>query len=76
MPDAEYGERTCAYVVPRRGASLALKDLTEFLAARKVAKFKWPERLELLEAMPVVGDSGKVDKKALAADILRRLQPA
>lgn len=76
MPDAEYGERTCAYVVARRGTTLALADLKEFLAARKVAKFKWPERLELLETMPVVGDSGKVDKKALREDIVRRLQPA
>jgi non-ribosomal peptide synthetase component E (peptide arylation enzyme) len=31
--------------------------------------FKLPERLELVGEFPTVGDSGKVDKKALKKDI-------
>ncbi len=31
--------------------------------------YKLPERLEIIEAMPTVGDSGKVDKKVLKKDI-------
>lgn len=76
MPDAEYGERACAFVVPRRGQTLTLDGLKEFLASKKVAKFKWPERLELTEQMPIVGDSGKVDKKALRARLLDLSQAA
>ena len=76
MPDAEYGERACAFVVLRKGRSLALAELKAFLAGKKVAKFKWPERLELIDLMPTVGDSGKVDKKALRALLLSAPQTA
>lgn len=47
MPDAELGERLCAYVVLRPGQSLALSELCSFLLARDIAKFKLPERLEV-----------------------------
>lgn len=70
MIDAEYGERACAFVVLRQNTTLTLDELKLFLASKKVAKFKWPERLELMDQMPAVGDSGKVDKKALRARLL------
>ncbi|MCC7411767.1 MAG: AMP-binding protein [Gammaproteobacteria bacterium] len=73
MPDPEYGERSCAYVTPRKDQTVTLEDLKAFLGERGVAKYKWPERLELTPAMPTVGDSGKVDKKALRADLDRKL---
>ena len=75
MPDAEYGERACAFVVARNGKALTLSDMKDFLGVRKVAKFKWPERLELIAALPTVGDSGKVDKKALKQNLAAMLQP-
>ncbi|MEI8324346.1 MAG: AMP-binding protein [Betaproteobacteria bacterium] len=65
MADAEYGERACAFVVLRQDKRLSLDDVKTFLASKNVAKFKWPERLEWVQRMPTVGDSGKVDKKAL-----------
>lgn len=70
MADDEYGERACAFVVLRKDQALTLEDLKEFLASKKVAKFKWPERLELIDQMPTVGDSGKVDKKVLRARLV------
>lgn len=76
MPDAEYGERACAFVVLRQGKALTLDDLKAFLDGKKVAKFKWPQRLEFCDQMPTVGDSGKVDKKALRARLLVTLQTA
>jgi len=75
MPDAEYGERACAFVVARSGKTLTLSDMKDFLGAKKVAKFKWPERLELIGTLPTVGDSGKVDKKALKQQLAAMLQP-
>ena len=70
MTDAEYGERACAFVVVRKTKTLTLDELKVFLASKKIAKFKWPERLETIDLMPTVGDSGKVDKKALRARLL------
>lgn len=70
MSDDEYGERACAFVVLRNGKSLTLEEMKLFLSSKRVAKYKWPERLEFSEQMPTVGDTGKVDKKALRARLV------
>lgn len=76
MPDHTFGERCCAYVVLKDGPALSMADMAAFLESRKIAKYKYPERLEILEAMPMVGDSGKIDKKALKKDIENKLKAA
>jgi acyl-coenzyme A synthetase/AMP-(fatty) acid ligase len=53
MADAVLGERACLFVVPRGGQRPTLQELTAWLDAKGIAKFKWPERLELIEAMPL-----------------------
>ena len=65
-PDRVLGERMCACVVLRDGAALSFDELTNFLAGFDIAKFKLPERLEILDALPLSG-FGKVSKKDLAA---------
>ncbi len=72
MPDPILGERACAYVALRPGASLALPELTRFLEARRIAKFKLPERLEVVERFPTTA-VGKISKKDLRDDIQRKL---
>jgi 2,3-dihydroxybenzoate-AMP ligase len=72
MPDAVLGEKGCAYVTLRSGAALGLDGLKEFLASRGVAKFKWPERLEIIDEIPLT-NVGKVRKIELRADIARKL---
>lgn len=74
MPDKELGERACAYVVPKPGASLSFDEMVSFLKERKIAAYKLPERLEIVNAMPTVGDSGKIDKKALRKEIEEKIQ--
>lgn len=69
MPDREFGEKACAYVVPKPGETFTFDDMIQFLKSKKLAMYKLPERLEIIEAMPTVGDSGKVDKKVLKRDI-------
>ncbi|MDQ1238860.1 MAG: acyl-CoA synthetase [Thermodesulfobacteriota bacterium] len=69
MPDREFGEKACAYVVPKTGETFVFEDMAAFLKAKKLAMYKLPERLEIIDAMPTVGDSGKVDKKVLKKDI-------
>jgi 2,3-dihydroxybenzoate-AMP ligase len=72
MPDRELGERVCLYVVPRPGATVTLEEVRAAMAAIGVAAFKWPERLELVEEL-MSTKVGKIDKKALRADIAERL---
>ncbi|MEO5641513.1 MAG: AMP-binding protein, partial [Sphingomicrobium sp.] len=71
--DPRLGQRACAVVVPRPGTRPELADLTAHMAARKVAKFKYPERILLIDALPMTA-SGKVRKDVLRA-LLER-QPA
>jgi acyl-CoA synthetase len=64
MPDPVFGERVCAFVELRSGATLTLDDLREHLAARGVSKEWFPERLEILDALPR-SSGGKVAKGSL-----------
>ena len=69
MPDKEFGEKCCAYVVPKPGEIFTFSEMALFLKEKKLAMYKLPERLEIIEAMPTVGDSGKIDKKVLKKQI-------
>jgi len=69
MPDREFGEKACAYVVPKPGETFSFEDMAALLKSKRLAMYKLPERLEIIDAMPTVGDSGKVDKKVLKKDI-------
>ncbi|MFJ8812987.1 AMP-binding protein [Amycolatopsis thermoflava] len=72
MPDERLGERVCAYVVPAAGQEPALEDLTGYLRERDVATPKLPERLELLDRLPLTA-TGKVRKHVLREDIRTKL---
>ena len=72
MPDPILGEKVCAYVVCRPGQSLTLEALRTFLEAAKIARFKLPERLELIDALPLTS-VGKISKKQLREDIAAKL---
>jgi cyclohexanecarboxylate-CoA ligase len=61
MPDERLGERGCAFVTPKGGASVDFAELTRFLGEQGMAKPYWPERLELIAEMPRT-PSGKIQK--------------
>ena len=63
-PDAELGERICVFVVPEPGGDITLGAIRDGMATAGVARFKWPERLEIVAELPVT-KMGKLDKKAL-----------
>lgn len=64
-PDERLGERMCAVVVPAAGAEApTLEALQEFLAAGGLARIKLPERLEVIDAMPL-NPTGKILKRVL-----------
>jgi 2,3-dihydroxybenzoate-AMP ligase len=66
VPDPDMGERMCACVILQPGATLSFEELKAFLVAKEIAKFKLPERLELMDDFPV-STFGKVSKKDLVA---------
>lgn len=72
-PDREMGERACACVVPKAGQQLTLEEMAAFLKGKKLAMFKLPEKLVLMDALPIVGDSGKIDKKVLKKEIEEKI---
>jgi len=64
MPDPVFGERACAFVSLNPNAALTLDELSGFLLGQRIAKFKLPERLEILPEFPVSG-AGKILRRAL-----------
>ncbi|MEV4420987.1 AMP-binding protein [Patulibacter sp. NPDC049589] len=75
MPDEYLGERSCAFVVLRDGAEVRGVELRRFVRERGLADYKVPDRVELVDAFPRT-NVGKVSKKDLRAEIVRRLHPA
>ncbi len=65
MPDEDLGERVCAFVVPADEGGLTLDELVRFMADQGIARFKIPERLELIDELPLTSGGNKVDKKVL-----------
>ncbi|MBP2472373.1 3-phosphoshikimate 1-carboxyvinyltransferase [Crossiella equi] len=59
MPDPRLGERACAFVVAQ--GDLDFAGMRHFLDEHRVAKPYWPERLELVDALPR-NPTGKVQK--------------
>jgi 2,3-dihydroxybenzoate-AMP ligase len=72
MPDTALGERICLYVVPRPGITVTLDEIRAAMEALGVARFKLPEHLVLVDELAAT-KVGKIDKKALRADIAERL---
>ena len=74
VPDPRLGERVCACVVPQSGQSLTLDELVAFLTD-KIATYKLPEFLHLLEALPRT-PTGKVQKGPLRDMVLKGMASA
>ena len=72
MPDERLGERICAYVILQGNHKITLDELVSFLQEREIAKFKLPERLEVLEEFPI-STFGKVSKKILTEEISKKI---
>jgi cyclohexanecarboxylate-CoA ligase/acyl-CoA synthetase len=68
MPDKVLGERACCFVTVPPGTSLALADITSWLAQHQVAKLKWPERLEIVATMPLTPT-----RKIIKGELMKRV---
>ncbi|MBI2959136.1 MAG: AMP-binding protein [Betaproteobacteria bacterium] len=64
MPDDVFGEKACAFVIPKPGATLGFDELIRFLLQQNFAKFKLPERLEVVAEFPL-SPAGKILRRQL-----------
>jgi len=53
MPDATFGEKACAFVIPVDGETIDLDEIKTFLLSRNIAKFKLPEWLTIVKEFPI-----------------------
>ncbi len=68
MPDPVLGERACCFAVLRPGAMLSLDEMRDFLERHGIGKLKWPERLEVIDEMPLTPT-----RKIMKGRLVRRL---
>ncbi len=74
MPDAEMGQKVCAYIVPKRNKRIGLEEIAAFLKSQKITPFLIPERVELIAEMPLVAVGQKIDRRWLEQDIANKLK--
>lgn len=66
--DRRMGEKVCLFAALKAGAELTLDDVRAFADAAGLAKFKWPEKLVVCDALPRT-PLAKLDRKALARQL-------
>ncbi|HEY1882562.1 MAG TPA: 3-phosphoshikimate 1-carboxyvinyltransferase [Candidatus Cybelea sp.] len=64
MPDPRLGERACAFAALHEGSRFDFDQMQHYLYACQASKHYWPERLEIVDALPRT-PSGKVQKYLL-----------
>lgn len=73
MPNKKLGEALCCYVVPAPGEeNITLETIKDFLLNKGLAIQKVPERLEIVEALPMTA-TGKIQKHVLRAEIAGKI---
>jgi 2,3-dihydroxybenzoate-AMP ligase len=72
MPDPVLGEKVCLYVQMAGREPLTLETVQEHLRETGIAAYKIPEKVVVVDEIPTT-KVGKIDKKALRADIAERL---
>jgi 2,3-dihydroxybenzoate-AMP ligase len=73
MPDPLFGEKACAFVVPKHGETIGFDELIAFLRQQNIASFKLPERLEVVSEIPL-SPVGKIMKRQLREMITEKLE--
>jgi len=72
MPDPTFGEKACAFVALEPGMTLTFDELIAFLRQQRIAGFKLPERLEIVDKLPT-SLVGKVLKRQLREQIAAKI---
>ncbi len=73
VPDERLGERLCVCVVPKNAdVKLTLEDITDIADQQGLARYKWPEYLQIVDALPL-SPAGKIRRPALKEMVLSRI---
>ncbi len=67
-PDIDLGERAVAFIVAAPGSVPTHHHLLTHLEREGLARYKWPEDMRLVDALPI-GSTGKLDRQALQAQL-------
>jgi non-ribosomal peptide synthetase component E (peptide arylation enzyme) len=73
MPDRDLGEKICAYIRLFSDANVDENTIKKFMESKGASKIWIPERFVRIDVFPLTA-AGKVDKKALRADIKQRVE--
>jgi 2,3-dihydroxybenzoate-AMP ligase len=73
MPDPVLGERVCAFIKPKQGMTVSFEEILSYLKDKKASVIFLPERMEVLEEMPLT-NVGKVDKRRLKEEMIKKLK--
>ena len=68
VPDPVLGERACCCITVAGGPAPTLEDLCAYLDRNGVSKTRWPERLEVVDAMPLTAT-----RKIIKGKLIERL---
>jgi acyl-CoA synthetase (AMP-forming)/AMP-acid ligase II len=71
LPDPEWGDVLCAAVVPEKGVKITLAFLRDYCEG-KLAGFKKPRRIAILDALPRTAATSQVQRTMLVEEILTR----
>ena len=75
MPHERLGEGVCAYLVMKPGCKPVAADVLQpYLSEVRLARQKWPERIEIRDSLPRTA-SGKVRKDLLRQELRKLLAP-
>jgi len=72
MPHPRLGETCCAFVTLRPGAAFDFDQMRQLLQSSGLAKQKYPERLEIVDALPYTA-AGKIRKNLLREQIAAKI---
>jgi 2,3-dihydroxybenzoate-AMP ligase len=73
MPDRVMGEKGCLFAIAREGQMPTLADVVAHMESKRVARFKYPERLEIVQQFPLTA-VGKISRRELRELIARKLE--
>ncbi len=68
-PDDQMGQKVCLFAVMEDGQSLDLQQVKQFCNDNQIAKFKWPERMIITDALPRTSLS-KLDRNVLNKQLI------
>ena len=65
MPDPILGEKACCFITVVDKTTVNLEELSNLLHSKKIAKNKWPERLVIIDEMPLTPTRKIIKNKLL-----------